>query len=60
MALTRADRCTALTGTVRDQTELHGHLQRVSDLGLILLEATAIDDRPQLRAIAGRDRPNHD
>jgi hypothetical protein len=45
MALTRADGSTALTGTVRDQAELHGHLQRTSDLGLVLLEAKAIDDR---------------
>jgi hypothetical protein len=33
MALTRADGSTALTGTVRDQAELQGLLQRSSDLG---------------------------
>ena len=46
MALTRAAGNTALTGTVRDQAELQGHLRRVSDLGLTLLEAKAIDTRP--------------
>ena len=34
---------TALTGNVRDQAELHGLLRRVSDLGLTLLEARAVD-----------------
>ncbi len=47
MTLTRAEGNTALTGTVRDQAELQGLLRRVSDLGLILLEAKAIDDRPK-------------
>jgi hypothetical protein len=60
MALTRADRRTALTGSVRDQSELHGLLHRVSDLGLTLLEARAIDDRPEPRFTAGPDRPNYD
>jgi hypothetical protein len=45
MALTRAGGNTTLTGTVRDQSELQGLLRRVSDLGLTLLEAKAIDDR---------------
>jgi hypothetical protein len=35
---------TVLEGPVRDQAELQGLLQRVSDLGLTLLSATAIDD----------------
>jgi hypothetical protein len=35
---------TVLVGCVRDQAELQGLLQRVSDLGLTLLSATAIDD----------------
>jgi hypothetical protein len=43
MALARAGGKTALTGDVRDQAELLGLLQRVSDLGLSLLEASAID-----------------
>jgi hypothetical protein len=44
MVLTRDAGSTALTGTVRDQSELHGHLRRASDLGLTLLEARALDD----------------
>ena len=43
MTLTRADGNTLLTGRVRDQAELQGYLQRVSDFGLTLLEAKAID-----------------
>ena len=43
MTLTRAEGNTSLTGTVRDQAELQGLLRRVSDLGLTLLEAKAID-----------------
>ncbi len=43
MTLTRQQGKTLLVGPVRDQTELHGLLQRVSDLGLTLLGATAID-----------------
>jgi len=46
MALTRAEGSTALTGTLRDQAELQGLLQRTSDFGLTLLEARVIDDRP--------------
>lgn len=34
---------TVLAGVVRDQAELHGLLQRVSDLGLTLLSAVCID-----------------
>jgi hypothetical protein len=44
MTLTRVEGRTALTGNVRDQAELQGLLQRVSDLGLTLLEAKAIDN----------------
>jgi hypothetical protein len=47
MTLTRSEGNTALTGTVRDQAELQGLLRRVSDLGLTLLEAKAIDNRPE-------------
>ncbi len=36
---------TVLTGTVRDQAELQGLLERVSDFGLTLLEVRALDDR---------------
>jgi len=44
MTLTRAAGTTLLVGRVRDQAELHGVLQRVSDLGLTLLNATVVDD----------------
>ena len=49
MRLSRAEGNTELTGNVRDQAELQGLLQRVSDLGLTLLEVRAIDDRPERR-----------
>jgi hypothetical protein len=45
MTLTRADGTTALTGRMRDQSELQGLLRRISDFGLTLLEVNAIDDR---------------
>jgi hypothetical protein len=44
MTLTRAQGNTELTGYVRDQAELQGLLQRVSALGLTLLEVRAIGD----------------
>jgi hypothetical protein len=44
MTLTRSGGNTALTGDVRDQSEFQGLLQRVSGLGLTLLEAKAVDD----------------
>jgi hypothetical protein len=44
MTLRREEGNTVLTGPVRDQAELQGLLQRVSDFGLTLLSATAIDD----------------
>ena len=47
MTLTRAHGNTELTGHVRDQSQLQGLLQRVSALGLTLLEVSAIDDRPE-------------
>jgi hypothetical protein len=37
---------TVLTGYVRDQAELQGLLQRVTDLGLVLLSAAAVEDEP--------------
>jgi hypothetical protein len=60
MALTRAEGSTALTGTVRDQAELQGLLRRTSDLGLTLLEAKAIDDRPGPGFPASWGRPSRD
>ena len=50
MTLTRADGTTTLRGHVRDQAELQGLLQRVSDLGLTLREATALNDDAKRRA----------
>jgi hypothetical protein len=44
MTLQYEDRNTALVGAVRDQAELQALLQRVSDLGLTLLSATAVED----------------
>jgi hypothetical protein len=44
MTLTRENGKTVLVGRVRDQAQLQGLLQRVLDLGLTLLGATAIDD----------------
>ncbi len=44
MSLTRGDGTTTLTGIIRDQAELQGVLQRIADLGLTLLDLTAIDD----------------
>ena len=44
MSLTRVDGTTVLVGPVRDQAELQGFLQRVSDLGLTLFSATAVDE----------------
>ena len=58
MTLRRAEGNTSLTGTVRDQAELQGLLRRVSDLGLTLLEAKTIDDRP--KELAGHGPANAD
>jgi hypothetical protein len=44
MSLSREAGTTVLVGTVHDQAQLHGLLQRVSDLGLTLLSASAIDE----------------
>jgi len=44
MTLARAEGTTTLTGPVRDQSELQGLLQRVSDLGLTLLEVAVLDE----------------
>jgi hypothetical protein len=44
MTLRRENGKTVLVGRVRDQAELQGLLQRVSALGLTLLDATAIDE----------------
>jgi hypothetical protein len=54
MELARSGGNTELTGDVRDQAELQGLLQRVSSLGLTLLEAKAVDDLPSRRAAPDR------
>jgi hypothetical protein len=43
MTLTRESGTTVLVGRVRDQAELQGLLQHVSDLGLTLLNASALE-----------------
>src|SRR4051812_9002900 len=47
MTLSREQGQTVLTGPVRDQAELQGHLQRVSALGLTLLGAMPVADEGQ-------------
>lgn len=44
MSMRREDGKTVLVGPVRDQAELQGLLQRITDLGLTLLSATTNDD----------------
>ena len=44
MALSRTRGNTVLAGAVRDQAELQFLLQRVTDLGLTLLEATVVEE----------------
>jgi hypothetical protein len=44
MTLTRTEGRTVLVGRVRDQAELHGLLQRLSNLGLTLLSASTTDE----------------
>jgi hypothetical protein len=51
MTLTREGGKTVLVGRVRDQAELQGFFQRLSDFGLTLLSATAVDEE-----VDGRER----
>jgi hypothetical protein len=44
MTLTRMEGKTLLIGQVRDQAELQGLLQRISNLGLTLLSANTTDE----------------
>jgi DNA-binding CsgD family transcriptional regulator len=46
MSLSREEGRTVLVGTMRDQAQLQGVLQRISDLGLTLLSVSALDDEP--------------
>jgi hypothetical protein len=63
MTLTPGEGTTTLSGEMRDQAELQGVFQRVSDLGLTLLETKSVKsaDRPgrdsARAATAGRDQP---
>ncbi len=49
MTLTCERGNTVLAGLVRDQSELQGLLQRVSDLGLTLLSAVAVEEEATRR-----------
>ena len=53
MTLTHDHGTTTLTGEVRDQAELQGALQRVSDLGLTLLETKVVESRPDKEPVLG-------
>jgi hypothetical protein len=63
MTLTHRDGMTTLSGEMRDQAELRGVFQRVSDLGLTLLETKSTrsanrSGRDPVKAeTAGRERP---
>jgi hypothetical protein len=61
MTLKRGDGVTTLSGEMRDQAELQGVFQRVSDLGLTLLETKSVrsagrSGRDPVKATAGRER----
>lgn len=43
LAVARCRGTTILEGPVRDQTELHGLLQRVRDLGLTLIDVALVE-----------------
>ena len=47
MALTNEGGNAVLTGHLRDQAELQGVLQRISDLGLSLVSATPVEGDEQ-------------
>jgi hypothetical protein len=46
MILSREKGRTVLVGTMRDQAQLQGVLQRISDLGLTLLSVSTLDAGP--------------
>lgn len=54
MTLSHEGGNTVLAGPVRDQAELQGLLQRLSDFGLTLLSATAVDE-PHVSHTSVRD-----
>jgi hypothetical protein len=45
MTVCCADGRTAITGTVVDQSQLHGLLDRVGELGLELVSVNALEDK---------------
>ena len=47
MSLSRETGTTILVGALRDQAELQGVLQRITDLGLTLRSVSALDDEPR-------------
>ena len=47
MAVTRESGKTVLVGPVRDPAQLQDLFRRVSDLGLTLISATAVDEEPR-------------
>ncbi len=63
MTLTHGDGMTTLSGEMRDQAELQGMFQRVSDLGLTLLETKSVESAkrsggdPVKATRAGRAQP---
>jgi hypothetical protein len=63
MTLTHGDGITTLSGEMRDQAELQGAFQRISDLGLTLLETKSVKSAnrsgrdPARAATAGREQP---
>ena len=48
MSLSCEHGTTVVVGTVRDQAQLQGLLQRISDLGLTLLSVSALDKDPSI------------
>ena len=46
MSLSRENARTVLVGTMRDQPQLQGVLQRISDFVLTVLQVSALDEPP--------------
>jgi hypothetical protein len=59
MTLTRDHGTTVLVGRVRDQAELQGVLRRVSDLGLTLLSAEALEGDDALESMPAAPPRSH-
>jgi hypothetical protein len=45
MHMERSEGTTILTGIVRDQAQLHGHIERIQELGLVLQSVERLGDR---------------